>query len=85
MTTGSGKTSTDVAQAHIVTLMYKPTTSSGENGGLSIGFDRDRDRRQRELTNNKNLKWNIHVRIMLKDVFVSAEHQRRATYSLGYI
>ena len=51
---------------------------------MSIGFDRDRNRRQRELTNNKNQKGKYHVRIMLKDVFGFAEHQEKATYGLGY-
>ena len=51
---------------------------------LSIGFDRDRGRRQRELTNNKNIKGNYHVTIMLKDIFGFAEHQEKGTYGLGY-
>ena len=33
---------------------------------LSIGFDRDRGRRQRELTNNNTQKGKYHVRIHLK-------------------
>ena len=51
---------------------------------MSICFDRDRNRRQRELTNNKSQKGKYHVRIYLKDVFCFAEYQEKATYGLGY-
>ena len=51
---------------------------------MSIGFDRDRGRRQRELTNNKSQKGKYHVRIYLKDVFGFAEYQEKGTYGLGY-
>ena len=49
---------------------------------MSIGFGPDGDRRQREITNNKNQKGNIHVRILPKDVFGFAEHQEKATFGL---
>ena len=51
---------------------------------MSIGFDRDRNRRQRELTNNKTQKEKFHDQIYLKDVFGFAEYQEKATYGLGY-
>ena len=51
---------------------------------MSIGFDRSRDRRQREFTNNKNQKEKFHLRIYLGDVFGFAEHQEKGTYGLGY-
>ena len=51
---------------------------------MSIGFDRDRNRRQRELTNNKTQKGKYHIRIYLKDVFGFAEYQNKGTYGLGY-
>ena len=51
---------------------------------MSIGFDCDRNKRQRELTNNKSQKGKYHVRIYLKDVFGFAEYQEKATYGLGY-
>ena len=51
---------------------------------MSICFDRDRNRRQRELTNNKSQKGKYHVRIFLKDVFGFAEYQDKGTYGLGY-
>ena len=64
--------------------MYKLLTSSRGRDDLSIGFDRDRKRRQRELTNNKTQKRKFHVRIYLKDAFGFAEYQEKATYGLGY-
>ena len=64
--------------------MYKLITSSRDSDDLSIGFDRDRGRRQRELTNNKNIKGKYHLRIMLKDIFGFAEYEEKGTYGLGY-
>ena len=43
--------------------MYKLLTSSRDSDDLSNGFDRDRNRRKGELTNNKNVKEKYHVRI----------------------
>ena len=65
--------------------MYKLITSSKGSDDLSIGFDRDRERRQRALTNNKTQKDQYHVRFYLKDVFGFAGYQEKATYGLGYI
>ena len=52
---------------------------------MSIGFDRSRDRRQRQLTNNKNIRRKYHVKVFLKDIFGFAQHQLKDTYGLGYI
>ena len=84
LTTSSGKHLENIDHAHIVSLMYKLLTSCKGSDDLSIGFDRDRGRRQRELTNNKTQKGKYHVRIYLKDVFGFAEYQEKATYGLGY-
>ena len=84
LTTSSGKHLENFDHAHIVSLMYKLLTSSKGSDDLSIGFDRDRGRRQRELTNNKTQKGKYHVRIYLKDVFGFAEYQEKGTYGLGY-
>ena len=67
---GSGKHIEKTNHAHIVCLMYKLITSARNTDDLSIGFDRDRERRKRELTNNKNIKGKYHVTIMLKDFLV---------------
>ena len=64
--------------------MYGLITSAIDADGLSIGFDRDRKRRQRELTNSRNQKGKYHVRIMLKDIFGFEEHLEKATFGLGY-
>ena len=44
----SGKHIEEINHAHIVCLMYKLITSARNSDDLSIGFDRDRERRQRE-------------------------------------
>ena len=84
LTTNSRKHLEDISHAHIVSLMYKLITSAKDTVDFSIGFDRSRDRRQREFTNNKNIKGKYHDIIMLKDVFGFAEHQERGTFGLGY-
>ena len=84
LTTSSGKHLEKIDHAHIVSLMYKLLTSSRGSDDLSIGFDRDRNRRQRELSNNKSQKGKYHARIYLKDVFGFAEYQEKVTYGLGY-
>ena len=84
LTTSSGKHLENIDHAHIVSLMYKLLTSSKGYDDLSIGFDRDRNRRQRELTLNKTQKGKYHIRFYLKDVFGFAEYQNKGTYGLGY-
>ena len=84
LTTSSGKQLENIDHAHIVLLMYKLLTLRGGSDGLSIGFDRDRNRRKRELTNNKNIKGKYHMRIYLKDIFGFTQHQDKVTYGLGY-
>ena len=80
----SGKHLEDIDHAHIISLMYKLLTSSRGSDDLPTGFDRSRDRRKQELTNNKNVKGKNHVRIVLKDKFSFVEHQEKATFGLGY-
>ena len=84
LTTASGKHLEEISHAHIVSLMCKLLTSSKDGDDLSIGFDRDRDRRKRELSNKKNIKGKYHIRIYLKDIFGFAEYQEKGTYGLGY-
>ena len=84
LATSSGKRLEDINHAHIVSLMYKLLSSSKESNDLSIGFDCNRDRRKREITNNKNIKGEFHLRIHLGDFFGFAEQQERGTYGLGF-
>ena len=84
LTTSSGKHLENIDDSHIVSLMYKLLTSSRGTDDLSIRFDRDHKRRQRELSINKTQKEKYLVRIHLKDVFGFAENQEKATYGLGY-
>ena len=83
LTTSSGKHQEDISHAHIISLKYKLISSAKDSDDLSIGFDQDRERRQRKLTNNRNIKGKYHVRTMLKDVFGFAAHHEKATYGLG--
>ena len=73
LTTSSGKQLENVDYAHIVSLMYNIVTSARVCDDFSIGFDRDRNRRQRELTNNKKIKREYDVRIMLNAISGFAE------------
>ena len=84
LTKSSGKHLENIDHGHIVSLMYKLLTSSKGSDDLSIGFDRDRGRRQRELTNNETQKGKYHVRIYLKHIFGYCEYQEKGTYGLGY-
>ena len=84
LTTSSGKHLEEISHAHIVSLLYKLLTSSKDSDDFSIGFDRNRNNRKRELTNVKNIKGKYHNRIYLKDIFGFAEHQEKGTYGLGY-
>ena len=49
LTTSSGKHLEEVSLTHIVSLMYKLLTSSKDGDDLSIGFNRSRERRKREI------------------------------------
>ena len=77
LTTSSGKQLESIDHAHIVPLTYEILISSRDSDDLSIGFDRDRNRRRRELTNNKKINGKYHMRIYLKDIFGFAEHQKK--------
>ena len=84
LTTSSGKNLENIDHAHIVALMYNFLTSCKRSDDLSIGFDRDRNKRQRELTIIKTQKGKYHIRIYLKDIFGFAVNQDKGTYGLGY-
>ena len=84
LTTSSGKHLEDTNHANITFLMYKLITSSENSDDLSIGFEKGRNRRQREVTNNKNQKGKCHIRINLRDMFGFVEHQEKAIYGSGF-
>ena len=84
LTTLSGKHLEEISHAYIVSLMYKLLTSSKDSNDLSIGFDRSRDKRKRELTNKKIIKGKYHISISLKNIFGFAGYQEKGTYCLGY-
>ena len=84
LTTSSEKHLEDNNYAHKVSLKSKLITSAEGCDVLSIGFDRDRNRRRDELTNSKYIRGKNHPIYMPKDVFGFAKHQEKATYGLGY-
>ena len=66
--------------------MYKLITGAKTTYDFSIGFDRDRNRKQRELTENKNQTGKYHLRITLKD-FLGLQNIKKklqTSYGLGY-
>ena len=79
-----GKHLEDISHAHFLSLMYKLITRTEDSIDLSIGFDRDRERRRDKLADNRKIEGNYHVRIMLKDSLGFAEHQEKSTHGLGY-
>ena len=66
LVSSNGKHIEEINNAHIACLMYKLISSAKDSDDLSIGFDRDRDRRQRELTDNIILKEKNQVRNKLR-------------------
>ena len=84
MTKSSRNHIEEFSHAHIICLLYILITIARDTDDLCIGFDLSRDRRQREVINNKNIKGKYHLTIMLKDNFGFAEHQEKGTYGLGY-
>ena len=56
LTTSSGKHLDVISHGHIVFLINKLLTSSKDRYDLSIGFDRNRNRRKDESALNKNVK-----------------------------
>ena len=83
LTLGSGIHLEDISHAHIASSLYKQISSAKDSDDLSIGFNRDRKRRQNELFKSKKIKGNKHVRFMLKETFDFAEHQEKANFGLG--
>ena len=76
----SGKDIEEISLAHTVSLVYKLIRSSRGSDDLSIGFDRDRGRRQKELTAIKNTKGKYRLTFMFKDIFGFAEHHEKGAY-----
>ena len=77
LTTSPGKHLEEISHAHIVSVMYKFLTSSRGSDDSSIGFDRDRDRRRREVTNFKNNKENIMLEFICKMCLVLAKIKKK--------
>ena len=76
LTTSSEKNLEDISHAQVVLLMKKLISNSKTGDDLSIGFDRVRNRRQRKLTNNKNIESNHPFTIRLREIIGFAERQK---------
>ena len=66
-----------IIHAHIACLIYKLISSARGSDDSSIGFDRSRDRRKQEFTNNKKIKGKYHLSIYLRDVFGFRQWQEK--------
>ena len=84
LATSSGKLIEETNHAHIVCLMYELIKSCRGSDDLATGFDLSRDRRKKELTDNRKIKGKCHVTIMLDDIFGFCENQFKATCGLDY-
>ena len=63
LTSSSGNDIEEVDSAPVVCLIYKILSSSRDSDDLSIGFLKNFEARQRELTNKKTTKGKYHVTI----------------------
>ena len=84
LTSSSSKETEEIDNAHVICLMHKLISISGDVDNLSIGFHATNAVRERELTDNKTTKRNYHVRSYQKDVCGFAEHHNKCTFSLSY-
>ena len=61
LTSSSGKEKEEIDDAHVICLVYKLLSSSGDTDDLTIGFRKSNETRERDLTNNKTTKGNYQV------------------------
>ena len=64
--------------------MYKTTKSNEDSDDISIGFHRGIQTREQKLTDIERIKGIYQIKRSLKDVFGFREHQKNATYEMGY-
>ena len=83
LTTSSGKQLENFDHAHIVSLMNKLLPSSRGSNDLSIGFDRDRDKRRLERNINKNKKRKLSCQNVFKRYIWNCTTPKKDTYGLG--
>ena len=69
-----------ISFARIVFLMHRLLTSARDTDILSIDFDRNRIRRERELSNNKHQQGKNQVRTMLKEFFWFSRTSRKSPF-----
>ena len=76
MTASSGNYLEAISHAHKFSLVFALTTSNKGSDDLSIGFDRDRNRRRDDLTNNKTVNRKCQLRNLLT-VFLDLQNNRK--------
>ena len=84
LTSSTGKEKKEIDNAHDSYLMQKLLSSSRDSDDLSIGFHRNKEVREREMTNKKSTKGNYYVKIYLKQVFGFAENHYKCNYGMRY-
>ena len=82
LATSSEKHLEDINHTHVASLIYKLIASAKDFDDISVGFDRDRNKRQQELTYNKIIQGKYHVGVMLRDILGFAEHQKKGDLRL---
>ena len=80
LTTSSGRHLEDIEHVHTACLMYNLLTTARGWDDLSIGFDGSRDRRQREKSNNENIKGKYDVRIYLS-IFLDLPNVKKKVHT----
>ena len=81
--TSSGKHLEKIDNLHTISLMYKLLCTQIGVSELMYGFEIDNEKRERQLTNDKNERGTFFNRILLRDIFGFAD-QEKITYGLGY-
>ena len=84
LTSSNGKEKQIIERAHIAYLLYILIKYSIDSADLSIGSHRCIIAREQEITFAETTKSNYQAKSFTKDVFDFSEHQKVATYGLGY-
>ena len=83
-TSSCGSGTEEMDNAHVICLLHKLISSSRDSDDLSIVFHISIEAQEKDMTNNKTITGNYHVRIYSKDVFGFAKYQDKCTSGLGY-
>ena len=85
VTTRNGKHVEVISDFHVACYLCDLLSPSrGPDSLFFFGFDRNYERRQRKLTNNRTIKGKYYVKNKHRAIFGFAEWQENATNSLKY-